>query len=127
MTQTTYISPDTNKTYIIKETDEWYNEFDENGQEYRVTCTKFSIYDDTTLRSFCFDESEIPVRVKWFEFPPTYNVSSRFDWTMIETNYYILTEEQYHQFQSDADELGLSIDYFLDEFCIVTGEYVQCD
>ena len=45
---------------------------------------------------------------------------------MIETQFFILTQEQYDQCVADADELGLSIDYFLLEFCNVIGEEVYC-
>jgi len=44
---------------------------------------------------------------------------------MIETQFYILSQEQFNQFSQDADELGLSIDYFLMEFCDVIGEKVS--
>jgi len=44
---------------------------------------------------------------------------------MIETQFFILSEEQYEQFYHDAQELGLSIDYFLMEFCDVLGEKVS--
>ena len=46
---------------------------------------------------------------------------------MIETNYYILTPEQYQEFSQDAAIEGVSIDYFLDEFCDVDGDYVYVD
>jgi hypothetical protein len=36
---------------------------------------------------------------------------------MIETDYYILPEEIHKQVIIEASELGLSIDYFLMEFC----------
>lgn len=36
---------------------------------------------------------------------------------MIETEYYILGELEFLEVKSDADELGLSIDYYLMEFC----------
>jgi hypothetical protein len=40
---------------------------------------------------------------------------------MIETEFFILTPEQYHEHAKDADELGISIDYYLSEFCEVQG------
>jgi hypothetical protein len=40
---------------------------------------------------------------------------------MIETNFYILTGEQYQEFYTEAQNIGVSIDYFLDEFCDVIG------
>ena len=43
---------------------------------------------------------------------------------MIETDFFILTHDQYEQFNSEASELGVSIDYFLSEFCDVQGEDV---
>ena len=43
---------------------------------------------------------------------------------MIETDFYILSQEQYDQFNSEAQELGLSIDYYLSEFCDVKGEWM---
>jgi hypothetical protein len=46
---------------------------------------------------------------------------------MIETNFFILTHDQYHQFNSEASELGLSVDYFLMEFCTVEGEWVTVE
>jgi hypothetical protein len=46
---------------------------------------------------------------------------------MIETDFYILSQEQYDQFNSEASELGLSIDYYLDEFCDIQGEWVLTD
>lgn len=44
---------------------------------------------------------------------------------MIETNYYILNGEQYQEFYTEAQKLGVSLDYFLDEFCDVSGEDVM--
>lgn len=38
---------------------------------------------------------------------------------MIETEFFILTQEQYDEHVKDADELGISIDYYLSEFCEV--------
>ena len=46
---------------------------------------------------------------------------------MIETNYYILNGEQYQEFYTAAQELGISIDYFLDEFCDTEGPYIYND
>jgi len=39
---------------------------------------------------------------------------------MIETNYYILPEEIHEQIILEAKELGVSVDYFLMEFCKVS-------
>jgi hypothetical protein len=43
---------------------------------------------------------------------------------MIETNFFILDGEQYQQFYTEAQELGVSVDYFLMEWCDVEGEDV---
>jgi hypothetical protein len=43
---------------------------------------------------------------------------------MIETEFYVLTEEQFNEFYFEAEKLGLGIDYYLDEFCDVEGPYV---
>ena len=44
---------------------------------------------------------------------------------MIETEFYILTEEQYDQFYQQASELNVSVDYFLSEFCDVIGDMIR--
>ena len=46
---------------------------------------------------------------------------------MIETDFFILTGEQYQEFYTAAQELGISIDYYLDEFCDVIGPYIYND
>ena len=46
---------------------------------------------------------------------------------MIETDFFILTGEQYQQFNSEASELGLSIDYYLSEFMDIDGPWVITD
>lgn len=46
---------------------------------------------------------------------------------MIETDFYILSQEQYDQFYTEASDLGLSIDYYLSEFCDVKGELILTD
>jgi hypothetical protein len=43
---------------------------------------------------------------------------------MIETEFFILTVEQYVENSKLADDLGVSIDYYLSEFCEVEGPYV---
>jgi hypothetical protein len=43
---------------------------------------------------------------------------------MIETNYFLLNQEQYQEFYTAAQELGISIDYYLDEFCSIEGPYI---
>ncbi len=44
---------------------------------------------------------------------------------MIETQFFILSQEQFDQFNIDAQEEGVSIDYFLMEFCDVVGDKVS--
>lgn len=44
---------------------------------------------------------------------------------MIETNYYILDAEDYQEHYMEAKELGVSIDYYLDEFTIVEGPKLE--
>ena len=46
---------------------------------------------------------------------------------MIETNFYILNGEQYQEYYTEAQKLGISIDYFLDEFCDTEGPYIYTD
>jgi hypothetical protein len=46
---------------------------------------------------------------------------------MIETDFYILTSKQYQEFCIEAQKIGVSIDYFLDEFCDVIGPYICND
>jgi hypothetical protein len=46
---------------------------------------------------------------------------------MIETNFFILDVQQFTELKSEADELGVSLDYYLMEFCIVDGEMVEYD
>jgi hypothetical protein len=46
---------------------------------------------------------------------------------MIETDFYILNSEQYQEFYTEAQKIGVSIDYFLDEFCEVEGSNVYVD
>jgi hypothetical protein len=46
---------------------------------------------------------------------------------MIETDFYILSGEQYQEFYTEAQKIGVTIDYFLDEFCYVEGPYIVSD
>ena len=46
---------------------------------------------------------------------------------MIETNFYILNGEQYQEYYTEAQKLGISIDYYLDEFCDTEGPYIYND
>jgi hypothetical protein len=44
---------------------------------------------------------------------------------MIETNFYILNQEQYQEFNTEASNLGVSLDYYLDEFCDIQGPMIE--
>jgi hypothetical protein len=44
---------------------------------------------------------------------------------MIETDFFILTKEQYDFVSDSAEQLNLSVDYYLMEFCEVEGPYVR--
>ena len=55
MTQTTYTSPDTNKTYTVVESQSERGAWDENGNYAPVVVTQYSIYDDTKMVQFAFD------------------------------------------------------------------------
>lgn len=46
---------------------------------------------------------------------------------MIETDFFFLSTEQYQQTLQDAAIEGVSIDYYLLEFCDVEGEWVKVD
>jgi hypothetical protein len=46
---------------------------------------------------------------------------------MIETDYYILTKDQYDECYTEALRIDVSIDYFLMEFCDIKGEEVVCE
>lgn len=46
---------------------------------------------------------------------------------MIETDYYILTHDQYYSAKQDAEKFDVSVDYFLLEFCSIEGDYVTYD
>ena len=43
---------------------------------------------------------------------------------MIETDFFILNGEQYQEYYTEATKVGVSIDYYLMEFCTVDGEDV---
>jgi hypothetical protein len=43
---------------------------------------------------------------------------------MIETDHFIITQEQYDEFYTEATNVGVSLDYYLMEFCTVEGEDV---
>ena len=44
---------------------------------------------------------------------------------MIETDYFILSAEQYQQFYTEAQELGVNVDRFLMEWMDVDGATVE--
>jgi hypothetical protein len=46
---------------------------------------------------------------------------------MIETDFFFLSTEQYQKTLQDAAIEGVSVDYFLLEFCTVEGEWVEVD
>lgn len=43
---------------------------------------------------------------------------------MIETNFFILTPDQYCQTLQDAAIEGVTVDYYLMEFCSIEGEWI---
>ena len=43
---------------------------------------------------------------------------------MIETDFYILSQAQYEECNTEASKLGITLDHFLLEFCDVQGPYV---
>ena len=43
---------------------------------------------------------------------------------MIETDYFILDGEQYQEFYTEAAKVGVTLDYYLMEFCDTEGEDV---
>ena len=44
---------------------------------------------------------------------------------MVETDYFILTQEQFEENLPDAQELGVSLDYYLMEFTHTEGSMVE--
>ena len=46
---------------------------------------------------------------------------------MIETQFFILDATQFQEYKQLADEVGVSIDYYLAEFCDVEGPDVYVD
>jgi len=46
---------------------------------------------------------------------------------MIETNFFLLSPEQYQQTLQDAAVEGVSVDYYLMEFCHIEEELVKGD
>ena len=41
---------------------------------------------------------------------------------MIETDYFILDGEQYQEFYTEAQQVGVTLDHYLMEWCIVEDE-----
>ena len=46
---------------------------------------------------------------------------------MIETDFYILSQEQYQEFHTEAQQLGITVDHFLLEFCDIQGPLISCN
>ena len=46
---------------------------------------------------------------------------------MIETQFFILTPEQYQEHIEDANELNVTLDYYLSEFCEVQGPTITLE
>jgi hypothetical protein len=46
---------------------------------------------------------------------------------MIETNFFILNDQEYDWFYLKSEELGVSVDYYLLEFCMTEGSIVHYD
>jgi hypothetical protein len=46
---------------------------------------------------------------------------------VIETDFFILTGEQYQEFYTEAQQVGMNIDRYLMEFCDVEGPDVYTD
>jgi len=46
---------------------------------------------------------------------------------MIETDFFILTEEQFQEYSQLADEESVTLDYYLSEFCSVQGPNITIE
>ena len=46
---------------------------------------------------------------------------------MIETDFFILNGEQYQEFYTDAEQLRITLDHFLLEWCDVQGPMITAD
>ena len=46
---------------------------------------------------------------------------------MIETEFYVLSQEQYEENLQFANELGITLDHFLLEWCEIEGPYITVD
>lgn len=44
---------------------------------------------------------------------------------MIETKFYVLSEEHYREYKTEAQTLGVDLDYYLLEFCQISGPDVH--
>jgi hypothetical protein len=44
---------------------------------------------------------------------------------MIETDFFILSQEQYDECYTEASRLGMNIDYYLMEFCDIEGPLIS--
>jgi hypothetical protein len=78
MTQTTYVSPDTNKTYTVIESQSERGAWDADGNYAPKVYTQFSIYDGEKMVQFAFDKEGIAAAVKHYEVPGP-DLGSRFD------------------------------------------------
>ena len=46
---------------------------------------------------------------------------------MIETEFFILTEEQFQEYSQLANDEGVTLDYYLSEFCDVQGPTISIE
>jgi len=46
---------------------------------------------------------------------------------MIETEFFILTEEQFQEYSQLANDEGVTLDYYLSEFCDVQGPNITIE
>jgi hypothetical protein len=46
---------------------------------------------------------------------------------VIETQFFILTAEQYQEHLHDAEKLNVTLDYYLSEFCEVQGPLITLE
>ena len=44
---------------------------------------------------------------------------------MIETDYFILSTQEYQECAMQAENLGVNVDYFLMEFCTIDANWVE--
>lgn len=55
------------------------------------------------------------------------NFDRQYFWIMIETEFFILTQEEYAKCVNETELLNVSLDYYLMEFCDVEGPYIICE